>query len=197
MANLRRALHALNQILEPVPSDQRPIQANGRMLGSHLGSHCLLDLAEVDEAYRHIVPLNSCPREELGDQIFLIEQARRRYRGELLSSEDELWLISAREHYRRRNIDLLHALGTGYMRRGDTLRAMEATSELLQEAPCDEAGHVRMMRLYARAGDLGAAIRQHERLERILFNTDGRSPRPETERLRQAILASPLAGGLS
>jgi DNA-binding SARP family transcriptional activator/tetratricopeptide (TPR) repeat protein len=105
------------------------------------------------------------------------EQALVHYGGEL-SPEDryEAWAEDRREQLRLRHLDLLRLAG-----RWD---------DVVELDPADEAAHVELMRRHADEGDRHAALRQFERLDRVLRRELGVAPSPEAQGLRDRLLAA-------
>jgi DNA-binding SARP family transcriptional activator len=69
-----------------------------------------------------------------------------------------------------------------------------AARELVAIDPLAEAGHRRLMRVYARAGRRGHALRQFLECRRLLVDELGVEPDTETAALHAAILAGePIA----
>ena len=62
------------------------------------------------------------------------------------------------------------------LRHLDLLRLAGRWSDVVDLDPADEPAHVALMRQYADAGDRHAAIRQYERLDRVLRRELGVTP---------------------
>lgn len=95
--------------------------------------------------------------------------------GDLLPDDPyEEWLQGHRDRLRSLRLDLLRCVG-----RWDDLIAVD---------PTDEDAHVALMRARRDEGDLHAALRQYERLERVLGTELGVAPGAEAVRLRDELL---------
>lgn len=67
------------------------------------------------------------------------------------------------------------------------LRQAQRWHEILERDPVDEAAHLELMRALARTGDLRAALRQFESLDRALRRELGTEPGPEARKLRDEL----------
>ena len=76
------------------------------------------------------------------------------------------------------------------LRHLDLLRLAGRWSDVVDLDPADEPAHVALMRQYADAGDRHAAIRQYERLDRVLRRELGVTPSAEAQELRDRLLAA-------
>jgi DNA-binding SARP family transcriptional activator/tetratricopeptide (TPR) repeat protein len=111
------------------------------------------------------------------------EQALARYGGELAPEDRyEAWAEERREQLRLRHLDVLRLAGRW--------------SDVVDLDPADEPAHMALMRQYADAGDRHAAIRQFERLDRVLRRELGVTPSAEAQELRDRLLATaPVPAG--
>ncbi len=91
------------------------------------------------------------------------------YGGELLPDDRyEDWAAAPRETLRGVYCTLLRAVAVLYEARGEYGAATEALERLVADETTDEAGHLALMRLYARAGNGAAALRQYAVLRETL-----------------------------
>lgn len=72
--------------------------------------------------------------------------------------------------------------------RKELLRQARRWRELVDEDPLDEQAHVALMREFAQAGDIHAALRQFERLDHSLRRELGVPPGPEPSALRKQLV---------
>ena len=99
------------------------------------------------------------------------------YRGDLLPQDPyEPWTQEPRERLR-----LLHV---------GLLRAAQRWDDVLAADPADEQAHVELMRKYVAAGDRRGALRQFERMDRVLRRELGVGPSDEALALRASLLAA-------
>ncbi len=98
-----------------------------------------------------------------------LHQALSLYRGELLTDDRYVeWAVPRREAVRQRYRMVLVALGRHYEQVGDLREAQALLGRLLDDDPVNESAHQALMRVHARLGDRGAAIRQYDVLEEAL-----------------------------
>src|SRR5262245_10998542 len=123
-----------------------------------------------------------------------LEQVAALYQGDLLEglSVDEPpyeeWLVAERERVRELVLEALARL-LGYQSKSEpTERAIQTAIRLLSLDPLQEAAHRALMRLYARQGRRGAALRQYQICVDLFQRELGAEPETETKQLYQEIL---------
>ena len=125
-----------------------------------------------------------------------LERAVGLYRGDLLEGISlqeppfEEWLRTERERLRELAVDTCAKLLAYQARTGATERAVQTALRLLGLDPAQEAVHRTLMRLYARLGRPGAALRQYQLCAGILDRELGVEPEPETRQLYRDLLQS-------
>lgn len=123
-----------------------------------------------------------------------LEQAAALYRGDLLEgfaiSEPpfEEWLVSERERLREQAFETLARLLALQSKARQVDRAIQTAVRLLGLDPLQEAAHRALMRLYARQGRRGAALRQYQLCVAALQREVGAEPEPETTELYRSIV---------
>jgi predicted ATPase/DNA-binding SARP family transcriptional activator len=91
------------------------------------------------------------------------------YRGDLLPDDlYEDWAAGPREVLRQECLQLLRELAHLYETGGETRRAIDVFQRQLTIEPADEEAHTGLMRLYARSGQRGLALRQYQSLSEAL-----------------------------
>src|SRR5262245_1671988 len=116
------------------------------------------------------------------------------YRGDLLEGlafrgalfED--WLMAERERLRELAVDALARLLAHRTKAADTEGAVQTAVRLLALDPLQEVVHRTLMRLYARQGRRGAALRQYQTCARVLRRELKVSPEAATQQLYQDLL---------
>ncbi len=111
--------------------------------------------------------------------------------GDGLLPEDryEEWAIQPREQLQADFLALLNELAALLEARGELDAAAGVTRRLVAADPLNEAGHARLIRLYALAGRRTEALRQYEHLRELLGTELGSEPNPETQRLFEEVRA--------
>ncbi|MBI2206369.1 MAG: AAA family ATPase [Candidatus Rokubacteria bacterium] len=126
-----------------------------------------------------------------------LAEAADLYRGDLLEGlavnepRFEEWLLAERERLRELALETLAKLLALHAKAGSTERAVVVASRLLSLDPLQEAVHRALMRLYARQGRRGAALRQYQVCVSVLDRELGAEPEAETRELYQEILRRP------
>ena len=128
-----------------------------------------------------------------------LEQAAKLYRGDLLLGFTvneplfEEWLVAERERLREMALEALTRLLTQQTKVAGTERAIQTAVRLLGIDPLQEAVHRTLMRLYARQGRRGAALKQYQVCTGALRRELGTEPEAETRKLYQELLRRPVA----
>ena len=173
--NLRQYLHRLRRALEPVD----PL--GGLLIAEH--SAVQLDPSAqiwVDvEAFRH----NTRPEATLPD----LQTAAELYSGDLLEDVYEDWCDETRQELRQSYLNLLDRLSQILQDMGRLDEATAFSQKWIGSEPLDEAGHRRLLSLYALAGDRGRAVSHYQSLKEKLEEELNAEPLPETQILFQAI----------
>src|SRR5262249_9520188 len=131
-----------------------------------------------------------------------LEQAVALYRGDLLEgfavreAPFEEWLAVERERLRGLALAVLRRVLDQQIQAGTTEVAVRTAATLVALASLQEDVHRTLMRLYARQGRRGAALRQYQVCVAILQRELATEPEPDTKRLYQEILQQPVAGSV-
>jgi DNA-binding SARP family transcriptional activator len=117
-----------------------------------------------------------------------LEQAAELYRGDLLLGSTvneplfEDWLVAERERLREMALEALARLLAHQTRGASTERAIQTAVRLLALDPLQEAVHRSLMRLYARQGRRGAALKHTRCAWARCSGSSGPSPRRRRRR---------------
>ncbi|MFO1057868.1 MAG: BTAD domain-containing putative transcriptional regulator [Dongiaceae bacterium] len=117
------------------------------------------------------------------------------YRGDFLAGfaldEEpfEEWLAQERRRFRQRAVEACERLLEHCLAAGDAALGLATGERLLVLEPASEGAYRAMMRLQARQGARGAAVRLYERCRQALAADLGVEPAPETTALWREILA--------
>ena len=123
-----------------------------------------------------------------------LERAVALYRGELLEGVgvDEApfaeWLASEQERLRGLAVQAFTDILAHQSKAGQTQQAIQTAVTLLAMDVSQEIVHRALMRLYARQGRRGAALKQYQVCVAALQRELGTEPEPETKQLYQEIL---------
>jgi DNA-binding SARP family transcriptional activator len=113
------------------------------------------------------------------------------YRGDFLTAEETGdWAVEIRDHLRRLHADGLMLVGQRHLLNGENREAADVFRRITRSDELHEEAHRQLMLALTRAGDRSEAIRQYERLSRLLQTDLEAEPERETkalyERLRRA-----------
>ena len=104
----------------------------------------------------------------------------------------EEWLVGERERLREVALETMAKLLAHQTNSGTLREAIQTAGRLLRLDPLQEAVHRALMRLYARQGRRGAALRQYQICVAVLQRELAVEPEPPTKRLYEEILQTPL-----
>jgi DNA-binding SARP family transcriptional activator/pimeloyl-ACP methyl ester carboxylesterase len=159
---LHKAAHYARKVLGRAEA----IVVRGDVVALLPGVELTVDAVEFDEAARSALADGS---------VAAARSALEGFGGDLLPHDlYEPWLDDIRDRLDRRRRQLLRQAGLW--------------EELLALDPTDEEARVALMRQRVTAGDLTAALREFERLERVLGRELGTVPGPEATQLRTEII---------
>ena len=200
---LRKTLYRLRQRLEAISPGAASLLISSR-------ESVQLDPSRVEvDALRLRALLAECRQHNHANLVACDECLARLalavdlYQGELLAGfglsdapEFEMWLLLHRESLQQQALGALTDLATAWEARGDLARAHTYVSRILMLDPLREEVQRQQMRLLAALGQRNQALQQYETLRRVLRETLGVEPDPESvalyEQIRRGEL-SPLA----
>jgi DNA-binding SARP family transcriptional activator len=189
----RQARHSLRQALSTLRKVLAAADASPEIVVE--GEHVTLDLSAVS------VDAALFERRVRQGTLEALEGAVDLYRGDLLEGLPvrepafEEWLLAERERLRELVLQALARLVALHERRGDAGVAIRFAQRLLAMDALHEAAHRALMRLYARDGRRGAALRQYQVCLDVLQRELGTEPEPETRELYHALLRRRPASG--
>lgn len=120
-----------------------------------------------------------------------LEAALKHYRGDLLPSCYDDWIVSIRQHLRQQAVGALVQL-IGLLETEHAYRiAIDYGQQLLQLDPYNEMIYGRLMKLYAADGDRAGMVRIYQSCAMFFQNELGTEPAPTTQELYQRLLHTP------
>jgi DNA-binding SARP family transcriptional activator len=176
--SLRQCLSALRSALSPI--HPRVLLVDGDRVALDQSS------IDVDVAKFERLASRDSPRD--------LEQAAVLYVGDLLDGVDvseepfEEWLRSERARLRETAVHVLTRLVPHQAKSGTPESAIQTAVRLLALDPLREETHRALMRLYARQGRLGDALRQYQACVSALHGELGVEPAEETRRVYREIV---------
>jgi predicted ATPase/DNA-binding SARP family transcriptional activator/DNA-binding CsgD family transcriptional regulator len=181
--SLHQASYALRHILEP----ELPQAASSSYIQMHAGSVVLTapDRLWIDvDAFTAAAAAARRARTSA-----MYEAALQLYTGDLLPDDPYAdWATTRREELRTLYRALLAEQARLYEQEGQIDRAIRALNRLIEVESTEEAAHMAIMRLHARAGRRTEAVRQYRLLEKALRHELDVGPGPNSRRLYREIL---------
>ena len=187
-ANLRNLFFTLRQSLADADSF---LAADSMTLQWRDTAPYTLDVAEFETALllakTAVTPLET---------IAQLEMAVTLYKGDLLPSNYDDWIIPIRETFRQRYLDALYQLVTLFEAQQDYRAAARYSQRLLRQDSLDEAAYVQLMRLHALSGDRAGVRRVYETCLTTLRRELDVSPAPTTQAAYEQLLRleTPITG---
>jgi DNA-binding SARP family transcriptional activator len=166
-ASLRNALPVLRRLLEP-PCPGETSAASSFLVVDRLTVR--LDpeqvTTDVEEFERDLQAAARAPSP--AEAMARWEQAVSCYGGELLPGYYEPWVLAERERLAQAYVGALRQLARARSREGDRAGAIDAARRAAQVDPLEEGAHFDLIQYFAAAGQLAAARRHYQELERRL-----------------------------
>lgn len=196
LANLRRTLYRLKKAL-----GEDVLDTAGDTLGISDGLDFRLDVREfrrlAAEGLEESRPNQALSRERRAR----LQEAAALYAGDFMQgfylpdspSFDE-WQFFEREALRGDLSRILERLARTSLLQGEPEAGIQFARRWLGLDPLHEPAHRLLMELYARAGQQAAALRQYRECRRLLGDSLGAEPEPETQELFEAIQARKTLG---
>lgn len=159
---LRKALSSLRQQFEPPGAAAGAVILADR-LALQLNPDCLTDVAEFEAALHAAGRAGSS-----AERVRLLAQAVELHRGPLLPGYYDDWIMPERRRLEELFFQALRQLVTLLEQSGEMEFALQYAHRAVSVDPLREEACLELMRLYAAAGQPGAALRQYRELERLL-----------------------------
>ena len=190
LKRLKALVHLLRHTLEPdlprgEPSSFVALVEQGYVF--RLTAAVWLDSDEFVTRVRHA----QCLAEQGLSAEALMEYGRADdlYRGDFLAEDlYEDWCALERESLREMHLQVLDALGNGYLARHEDTRAAGYFHRSVAADPLRESAHRGLMIALARRGCHAEALRQFQTCREILRDEIGMEPMPETRDLYQRLM---------
>jgi predicted ATPase/DNA-binding SARP family transcriptional activator len=181
--NLRQLLHQLRQAL---PAVEQFLSADTHTLHWHPITPFHLDVAAFEQT---LALADAATRQN--DQPALqdaLEQADLLYRGELLPSCYDEWILPERDRLRQRHLQVLEQLLHIFEAQGDTVTAIRYAQRLLGLDPLSEDLSRRLMRLFMLNNDRASALRVYHACVNTLQRELGAEPDPATQEAYERLM---------
>lgn len=182
--NLRQALHVARKTLQPAGASGY-LRLRGEQVSLCPDSPLWVDVGAFEQA--------AAAAKRTRDPA-AYRAAIELYAGDLLPEDRyETWAEDRRAGLRNTYLSLLVGLASLHRDRGEPEAAAEVLEEAVAGEPLLEEAHAALMRLYAGDGRRDLALRQYERLARVL-SPDGLSPGEAVRHLHEQIRSGRSSG---
>ncbi len=171
--NLRQLLHHLRQAW---PGFDRWLTVDAREFRWHT-DQVSVDARDFERAFESARV--SWSKSDRTAARAALERAADRYRGPLLPSCSDEWLTPVRERLQNAALQSLETLSRLLEEARDQTAAIERARQLVALDPAREASCLRLLRLYAGAGDLASARQVYEAYTDVVERELGAAPGPE------------------
>ncbi|MFB0537017.1 MAG: BTAD domain-containing putative transcriptional regulator [Anaerolineae bacterium] len=181
--NLRNLLHLLRHAL---PDADRFLYADSQTLQWQADDPFTLDVADFESAVAQAEQA-----EQTGDQDTVrkaLEEAVASYRGDLLPSCYDDWILPERERLSQAFIGALERLMVLLEDQRDYRTAIGYAQRLLRHDPLHEATCRRLMRLHTLSGDRAGALRAYHTCATVLQRELATEPSPATREVYERLL---------
>src|SRR5438128_3204445 len=186
--NLRKLLHQLRQAFPDVDHFLHADKHSLQWLPAQADASWTLDILEVEQA---LVRAEQAKRvQDTTAMRQALEQMMHLYRGDLLPSCYEEWILPERDYWRQLFLQAAERLIALLEEERDYDAAITTAQQLLRQDPLHEASYRQLMRLYALRGDRAAALRVYHTCVTVLERELGTEPSEVTRAVYQSLLQS-------
>lgn len=179
--NLRKALHQLRHAL---PDPDRFLHVDARTVQWRADAPYTLDVDAFENELRRAAGLTDNP----ATQQAALAAAVAWYRGDLLPSCYDEWIVPERERLRQRLVGALERLMGLAEDHRDYAAAIDHANHLLRYDPLHEAAYRQLMRLHALNDDRAGALRVYHTCVATLQRELGVEPNPEAQAVYARLL---------
>ncbi len=179
--NLRHVLHTLRRSL---PDPDQFLEVTPRTLQWRGAAPFWLDVAAFEAA------ISRAQRAAADEGLASLQEAVELYRGDLLESCYDEWLLGERERLRQRYLEALERLAFLLEGHGQLAEAISCAERLLRHDPLHEESYRRLMRLHDARGDRARALRAYHVCAATLERELGVEPSAPTREAYEALLAA-------
>ncbi len=186
--NLRKLLYQLRQAFPDIDHFLQSNNRSLRWLPANADASWTLDVLDVEQALAQAELAEQAQDTTALRQAF--EQVMSLYRGDLLSSCYDEWILPERDLWREVFLQTAQRLITLLEQERDYDGAITAAQRILRQDPLHEATYRQLMRLHALRGDRATALRVYHTGVTVLERELGTEPSEVTRAVYEALLQS-------
>src|SRR3989440_11004594 len=185
-SNLRKLLHQLRQALPYADHFLHADRHNLQWLPEHPDASWTLDVLDFEQALAQAEQVEQA--QETTALRKALEQVVELYRGDLLPSSYDEWILPERDRLRQLFLQAAERLIALLEQERDYDAAIKIAQLLLRHDPLHEATYRDLMRFYALRGDRAAALRVYHTCVTILERELAAEPGEATHQAYEALL---------
>jgi DNA-binding SARP family transcriptional activator len=184
-ASLRKLLYQLRQALPEIDHFLQADRHSIYWLPADNETSWTLDIKEIEEAL-----VRAEQTQDASAKRQALQRIRHLYRGDLLPSCYDEWILPERDHWHQVFLQTAERLITLLEDERDYDAAIPVAQQLLRHDPLHEATSRQLMRLYALQGDRASAIRVYHTCVTVLERELGTEPGEATRAIYQTLMES-------
>ena len=199
-SNLRKLLHQLRQALPYAEHFLRVDRYNLQWQPENSTTSWTLDVLDVEQALARAEQAEQT--QDMTTMRRALEQVMQLYRGDLLPSCYDEWILPERDRLRQLFLQAAERLVVLLEQERDYETAIKAAQHLIRHDPLHEATYRYLMRFYALRGDRAAALRTYHNCATVLERELGIEPSETTRQAYESLMqmdasSQPRTGSLS
>lgn len=184
--NLRNLLH---QLRERLPGHADHLLVDTHYIQWRPGANICLDVDELKQAYRQYQ--GSVKNDDLSGSLDALQKVVSIYKGDLLQSCFDEWVIPLREELQQSYLTALEHLVEIHEVRREYESAINYAQRLVRNNPLHEAAYRWLMRLQALNGNRAGALQAFHTCSTVLKRELDVEPSPATQEVYQQLLGAP------
>jgi DNA-binding SARP family transcriptional activator len=184
--NLRQLLYHLRQSLPDADQFLSASKQSLQWLPANADGTFTLDIQEMEQALAQAEQAEQ--RQDMTTMRQSLEQVLHLYRGDLLPSCYDEWVVPERDRLRQVFLQAAERLIALLEEEREYSAAIQAAQQLLRQDPLHEATYRQLMRLYALRGDRAAALRVYYTCTKLLDRELGTEPSEVTRAVYEALV---------
>lgn len=193
-SSLKVAAHALRKTVVGVDGNAHgtPVSVDFEDFGYVLRAEDAWTDVDAFEQHAH-AGAEAEAREDAAGAVREFKAAAALYRGSFLDGEDATWVVEQRVWYQAIALKVYQRLARLALESGNEFEAIKWCRRAVELDPCNERNYQTLMRLHARGGELGMALKWYAQCESRLERELGVAVSEATRRTLVGIVGSRVA----